>query len=231
MIRATDLVVLSDFDGTVIEEDIFQGILDDFGQGDWRRLDEEYAAGRITLLECMVRQTGMVTGRREELVEYVLARTHLRPGFPELVAFCAARGVALEVVSAGMDFYIEAVFDRAGLKGVPFTSFITTFAGDKFSITPPALDGQVTETVDNFKEHIALGHKARGKQVLYVGDGVTDFPAACQADHVFARGNLWTYCRRAGKKAEFLTDFHAVRQYVERLLSPVGTPAETADHP
>jgi len=60
--------------------------------------------------------------------------------------------------------------------------------------------------------------QARGRRVVFVGDGTTDFQAARHADHVFARAKLAAYCRQAGLPYTPFATFAAVRAGVEALL-------------
>src|SRR6266568_5052875 len=65
------LAVLSDFDGTVTLNDTFQNVVEKFGQGNWRAVDDQYVKGEITLEECLRRQGGMVRASKSQLLDKV----------------------------------------------------------------------------------------------------------------------------------------------------------------
>ena len=106
------LAVLSDFDGTVTLNDTFQSILEKFGQGDWRAVDEQYVKGEITLEECLRRQGAMVRASKPQILAELDQVTKLRPGFDDLVTYCNTNRFPLAVVSAGLDFVIKHFLTR-----------------------------------------------------------------------------------------------------------------------
>jgi len=63
------LAVLTDFDGTVTLNDTFQNVVEKFGQGDWRAVDDQYIKGEITLEECLRRQGGMVRASKPQILD------------------------------------------------------------------------------------------------------------------------------------------------------------------
>ena len=57
-----------------------------------------------------------------EMAEYVKQNAALRPGFRELVDACSEYGHDLKIVSAGVDFYIQALLDANGLGHIPIVA-------------------------------------------------------------------------------------------------------------
>ncbi|MBI4499146.1 MAG: HAD-IB family phosphatase [Chloroflexi bacterium] len=107
--------VVCDFDGTITMDDMAVVLLRAFARGAWQRWDEEFTTGRITVEDVLQRQFALVRASRKRLTAYALAHARIRPGFPEFVAFCRGRGIPLIVASAGLEFYIRAILERAGL--------------------------------------------------------------------------------------------------------------------
>lgn len=217
--------LLSDFDGTITERDMCIALLEAYADGDWQSLDLAYDEGRISLEECLVGQVAMFASPRETLVEHALQEARVRPGLRELLAFCRGRGVRFAVVSAGLDFYIDAILEREGLAGVERVYIATASEGGRMTVRLPLAGYEARVGIRDFKEAVVLDRQAEGFKVAYVGDGSTDFAAARRADFVFARAKLLAMCEAEGIPHTPFEDFHQVRLSLERLLAgcrPLG---------
>src|SRR5947199_8033607 len=109
------LAVLCDFDGTIILNDTFQNVLEKFGRGDWRTVDDLYIKGEITLEECLRRQGGMVRASKPKILDELDQVTKFRPGFDNLAEYCKTNRYPLVLVSAGLDFVIKHFLTRENL--------------------------------------------------------------------------------------------------------------------
>jgi 2-hydroxy-3-keto-5-methylthiopentenyl-1-phosphate phosphatase len=49
----------------------------------------------------------------------------------------------------------------------------------------------------DFKEAYVNSFRRTGHGIIYIGDGLSDIRPAKQAHHIFARGELLTYCNKA----------------------------------
>jgi 2-hydroxy-3-keto-5-methylthiopentenyl-1-phosphate phosphatase len=190
-------LIAVDFDGTITVEDITNIIWDAHVPFDWRAvLMPASRAGEVTPLELIGNGYGEVGVGPEALLDEVRPRAHLRPGFEDLVARARARGWPLQVVSHGLTFYLRALLPA----GVPFTAFEGTFDGRRWHVSLPA--GFSLPAGRDFKIAVLDELRARhpGHRTIYVGDGRLDFPAARDADAVFAvRGSaLAQLCHAAG---------------------------------
>ena len=160
---------------------------------------------------------------REQQTAYVTESAGLRPGFAELMHYCAAEGIELAIVSHGLDFYIDALLGAAGADGVPYFAVETgerdgrpTFA---YHYADPACDWYP----GNCKCSVLESYRQRHKQVIYAGDGQSDTCPARRADYVFARGALLDFCRAQGIPHRKLTDFHVVLDYLKAMPSEMRT--------
>ena len=210
--------MLCDFDGTITEEDVCLRLLAEFAEGDWQQLETDYANGRIGLEECLAAEVAMFKAPREVMADFARQHARLRRGFADFVAYCRGREVALAVVSAGLDFYVDAILAREGLNDLDVTCIGTTVNGGRIVLSLP-LGGRATrEGYADFKVAMVRERQAQGKRVVFVGDGSTDFAAARRADRVFARDKLLAYCRREGIACTPFEDFRDLRLELERLL-------------
>jgi HAD superfamily phosphoserine phosphatase-like hydrolase len=109
-----DLVVLSDFDGTIVDVEMPDLILSKFAEGDWRVFDDQLARGEITLEECVRRQLSTVRADRSLIIRGLDKSVSFRPGFGDLVVYCASNAISLVVVSGGLGFIIKPFLGSKG---------------------------------------------------------------------------------------------------------------------
>ena len=190
-----------DFDGTVTERDTLDLVLERFGVAEvYLRAEAELDAGRMTLNEVISAEFATVTAPLEEVVAYVVEHARVRPGFAEL-----AQARHPLVVSSGFHELIEPVLEREGvLDAVELRA----------NRIDARLDGwrvryRVAETCEVCGEPCKRGDLPAG-EVVYAGDGHSDYCAALAADRVYATGSLAEFLDRRGVPYEALTDFRAL---------------------
>lgn len=185
--------VLTDFDGTVTRTDVAEDILDAFAPTEWWDIEELHRARKIGTREAMVRQFALVRGQEADLLRFVDEHVELDPAFPGFVAYCRERGVPLEIVSEGLDFYLHHLLAKWEVR-VPVRTNRTTFAGDRVTISYPYADATCT-LCGTCKLYRLFELRTQGYRVAYVGDGHSDLCPAIEADLVFAKKELADLCR------------------------------------
>ena len=186
-------LIQCDFDGTITEKDVSFLLLDAFAQGDWRQLLREYKEHSISVGEFNTRAFAMVKADKATLLEALKGKIKVRDGFHELANFCLRKGFRLVIISNGLDFYINAILKDLGLENIEWHAAKTTFhpAGMKVQYIGP--EGKRLE--DGFKESYVELFLKLGYRVIYAGNGDSDIAPARYAHHIFATGDLLTYCR------------------------------------
>jgi 2-hydroxy-3-keto-5-methylthiopentenyl-1-phosphate phosphatase len=203
-----------DFDGTISVDEVSVALLQRFAEGDWVGPFLLHVAGEITLPELMRRQFALIRRPKEELVQFVQDTTEIRRGFEQFVRFCHEQGVPLGICSAGMDLYVEAALAMLDIPPVAVVAVgKTEFARDGIHVHFP--EGR--EGLD-FKATAVRAKQQEGYQVVYVGDGISDFGAAKVADFVFARTSLLEKCQEYGVPHHVFEDFGDVQRCLARFL-------------
>jgi len=211
------LAVLCDFDGTVTIIDTAEFVLARFAKGDFQVFNKLFEKGEITLENCLNKQFAMVKVSEKEIIDELDRKVVFRPNFRELAETCKQHEIPLVIVSAGLDFVIEHFLklnDCLDLADV--YSPTAKFGPDGITFTFPKLCDQSSI---NFKQDVVRHSKSQGKIVIFVGDGLADFPAAEDADEVFAikDSRLSKLCRKTGVKCDEIMDFREVINAVNRL--------------
>jgi 2-hydroxy-3-keto-5-methylthiopentenyl-1-phosphate phosphatase len=219
------MVTLCDFDDTAPDRNVATLLLDAFNKGlftdtnpRWRDLNRQYLNAEITLAEYQENAFAGLPASRERQANYAKANALLRPGFRDLAGYCAANGVELAIVSHGLDFYVQALLEKADLGHIPVlavatgdsplgeTTFTYRFSQDKCPWAP-----------GNCKCYILEEYRERGHKVLYAGDVLSDTCSAKKAGFASARDGFLSFCRAHDLPHRELTDFNVILEYLEEM--------------
>ena len=186
--------VLADFDGTVCPTDVGNAVCARFADGDWRALDDDAYAGRVSLRDAIDAQTRMLRASRAEMVDYVLERFAVDPTFPALVRRARDAGAQVTVVSDGLGFYVRPMLDAAGLGDVPVLA--NARRGHRGRPAPCATrtrTGGAWGAAPARRRRCCAHARARGGR-RSSATAMTDRYGALFADVVFAKGRLAELC-------------------------------------
>lgn len=188
--------VLTDFDGTVTLTDVAEDLLQEFAPPEWWEIEELHRARAIGTRETMVRQFALVYAKEADLLRFVDEHVRMDEGFASFVTFCHDRGLRLEIVSEGLDFYLKFLLDKWHLD-VPVRTNRATFEEGRVRISYPWADATCT-LCGTCKLLRLFELRAEGYKVAYVGDGHSDLCPALEADLLFAKSDLADLCAEEG---------------------------------
>jgi len=208
--------VLTDFDDTAAAQNVAEMLLNQFGAPDWKDVRQRFRDGQINLKEYQEITFRSIRADRATMQSYVKDHASLRPFFRELWRFCQSNGIPMVVVSQGLDFYIEALLERAGISRVPVYAVDTEFEAGQISyFYNHAYPGE--ESQGNSKGFVVESFQERGCYVFFAGDGQSDLVAARKADVTYAHRTLARLCDEESIPYQPFEDFRgmllAVRKY------------------
>ncbi len=205
--------VVSDFDGTITEEDLLDTIASRFGDP---RVYEEVEAGldegRMPLREVITREFRAVRAALADVVDWELENVRIRRGFPELVELARERGWRLVVVSSGFHELIEPILDSIGVEVEVHANRVEP-RGDGWRVLWRYGD-ECGSCGESCKRALASDLADEG-ELVYVGDGYSDRCAAELADRVFARRGLARYLESRAVPYEPFEDFFDVARSLD----------------
>jgi 2-hydroxy-3-keto-5-methylthiopentenyl-1-phosphate phosphatase len=204
-----------DFDGTITEQDASFFLLDAFAQGDWRQLLRQYRLHKISVGEFNTKAFAMVKASEETLLETVTGKVKIRPGFQELVTYCARRGFRFVIVSNGLAFYIKAILQEIGLTDIEAYAAEAWFHPEGMEVKYIGPDGN--QLGHGLKEAYVKLFLQQGYRVIYAGNGDSDIYPAKYAHHVFARDELLDYCWRNNLNCQAFTDLSDIVEALHLL--------------
>jgi 2-hydroxy-3-keto-5-methylthiopentenyl-1-phosphate phosphatase len=195
------LLVL-DWDGTVVEEDILIIALERFGDQEvFDRVDPLFERGAASWVEAMELEVATLRVSLEEANAWIARHVRIRPGFHDLVD-----RFETTILSGNFEELIRPVLTAEGLdleiraNGVePHADGWRVRWNDDLPCDPCRARGDAC--------------KRNGLPELpfvYVGDSTSDHCAALVADRVFARDGLARYLEQEGAPYEPFDDFYDV---------------------
>jgi 2-hydroxy-3-keto-5-methylthiopentenyl-1-phosphate phosphatase len=175
-------------------------------------LQDDWLAGRIDGAECMRGQIALIGGSDADL-NAVLDRVELDPGFPDFVDWAEAAGVPLSIASDGVDYFIARILARHGLERLAVTTNRLFGAPGARRLDHPARPATCVSGSGVCKCAASEGDG----QMVYVGDGRSDFCVSGRADILFAKGALAAYAAERGQPYHAFDTFHDVRHALALL--------------
>lgn len=193
--------VFVDYDGTMTDHDTFDALVNEFaGAPAWRELSAQLRSQTLTLRQALEAQASLLRCTFEEADAYVARATAIDPHFAPFAERCAREGVPLTILSSGLGPLIERALARNGLAHVPLVanSAIADSKGWRMQFVDESENGHDKAAA------VRAAHEA-GEYVVFIGDGISDFTAALEANRVFAKAgrSLERYLRKLAR--EFTT--------------------------
>jgi 2-hydroxy-3-keto-5-methylthiopentenyl-1-phosphate phosphatase len=192
-------MIFCDFDGTISRQDVVDLMLDTFAEPQWREIEKEWDAGRITARECLDRQMACLQVHEDDLAN-LLDKVEMDRGFLELAVWAQASGYPLIVFSDGFDWIIQRLFAKHSIDvqklGIRIIASHLEFKAGAPRWGFP-YSNNCSHGCGTCKPEI-IHEFANDSTVVVIGDGRSDRFAVDFAEQVFAKGWLQGHCSRAG---------------------------------
>jgi 2,3-diketo-5-methylthio-1-phosphopentane phosphatase len=182
--------------------------------------------------ECLERQIALVDASAEDL-DALIDAVPIDPDFTTFYQFTRKHGIPLYVLSDGFDYVIARILKRAGMKG-PFQNGIQIFSsalrleGRRLIPSFPHSAQPCEHGCATCKAALLRRFSKANHPVIFVGDGLSDRFAVGEADVVFAKRQLLSYCQEHGKACQPFNTFADVEQAVALLIDSGEAANESA---
>lgn len=224
--------VLCDFDGTISVRDVEVALLNRFATPGWREREKAIIAAGYKSARYLPAIFAGWSASREEMLQFIEKEAALDPHFPRFVSYCRQAGYHLEIVSDGLNLYIEYLLGKNRLDDIPFTCNYIQFHSEGVTLHFPNRSDFCGKCGNCKKQRVLAARQANARCVVYIGDGISDECPAEVSDIVFAKGSLWAYCQKQGLPAipfqnfaDVLASFPAA---IERCQAPAGKKEQAA---
>lgn len=188
-------IVLCDFDGTISVKDVTDTLLSHFGQDGCDELEELWVKGKIGSQECMSKQIALMDANLDEL-NHALSQIEIDPTFKSFIDYTEKNHIPVHIVSDGLDYAIQFILKRYGMEHLPiFANKLMHDNNRSWRLEFPYANKDCIKQSGNCKcNHVKK--QQYFNQILYVGDGSSDYCVSHNVDFVFAKDKLIHYCQK-----------------------------------
>lgn len=213
-------VFLSDFDGTISDDDFFfytaRAFFDDDALLPWR----EYLAGKKSHFDALKEMFGSLRLPKEAFDRFIEG-VRIDAQIEAVFALCREKQIPIYIASAGCDYYIiKLIGDLIGNYNITLLSNRGEYTpeGGLIMIAPEKDDPFYDPNTGVSKYKLAKSLKDRGYKIIFAGDGLPDIEPAQISDIVFARKVLLQKCEEAGIKTRKFDNFGDIAQLLKEEI-------------
>ncbi len=202
--------IVSDFDGTITTKDIGDFLLLYFNLVTPNEIEESYNFGIKIEQWMQIYFSKIKIIDKNKIKKAIKENVKIRNGFKELVNLCKEKKIPIEVVSGGVDLYIEEVFKNNNIE-------VSGYWG-KFNNGDIKYEFLNGITLSQFKALRVKYYKGKGYKTIFCGDAANDYNAAKEADVCFASLRLKEILKNEGYKFYELDDFRKVMEILNASI-------------
>jgi len=176
-------IFLIDFDRTISNEDSTDVLLETHNPEFKKDLRKRYKAGKVTIRQFIKEGLSSLNITKDEYIKTLQEKVTIDESFKDFVK----SGLEFRIVSAGSRLNVQGSLLGYGID-LPDEKVISNdlkFNGNKITVENPFLDKEKIYGVD--KKEAVEKFKKQGYEVIYVGDGPSDYRAMEVADFVLVR--------------------------------------------
>ena len=176
-------IFLIDFDRTISNEDSTDVLLETHNPEFKKDLRKRYKAGKVTIRQFIKEGLSSLNITKDEYIKTLQEKVTIDKSFKDFVK----SGLEFRIVSAGSRLNVQGSLLGYGID-LPDEKVISNdlkFDGNKITVENPFLDKEKIYGVD--KKEAVEKFKKQGYEVIYVGDGPSDYRAMEVADFVLVR--------------------------------------------
>jgi len=216
-------IIFCDFDGTITETDNIVSLMTQFVPEDAEKIAKAMMEQTISFKEGVSAMFELLlANQKEAIIDYLLDTVIIRDGFGDFVSFAQEKQIPFYIVSSGVDFFIDPLLESYG----PFSGIYCNradFSGRQIKLVFP---NSCDEECSNFntqgcgccKPSVMRKVTQSDYFKIVIGDSLSDFEAAKQADLVLARDHLITRCKELDLPYKPFETFYDCLEVVKKLI-------------
>jgi 2,3-diketo-5-methylthio-1-phosphopentane phosphatase len=197
---SSNIVVFSDFDGTITKVDVGNLIFRTFAGDAIFPMIQSWRKNEISSKELLTRECELVNLNNIDELISLIDKQEIDDNFIQFANFCYEKKIDIFIVSDGMDIYIDKILSKNKIDYIPFfaNKFGFKSENNKVLFQPefPHTDSECLKC-GNCKRNHLLYNSFDDDIIVYIGDGYSDRCPVEYADVVFAKRELASYCTSA----------------------------------
>ncbi|MCR4880460.1 MAG: MtnX-like HAD-IB family phosphatase [bacterium] len=201
------ICIISDFDGTITEKDSLFGFFEKYADKKWLQVEQDWIDGKISSKECLIKELDLIYNLSEKLIDEYLSDIKVDKTFVDFYNYLRGKNIDFFVVSDGIDYFINKILVKSGLKDIKILSNHGEFIGKKFVLSFPNDNPKCINNAGTCKCGIVTQKRTNYEKIIYLGDGTSDFCVADKVDFLFAKTKLFDYCQKNNIQAFSFKNF------------------------
>jgi len=222
-----ELIIISDFDGTITIQDVNNSIFDTFGDEKNVEIENKYINNEVGEKETLKNHYLNLNLTEKEFQEFIKEKIEIDPYFKDFLHYVKENQYKFVIVSSGFLNYINLI-----LKENNIDEDLKIYA-NHLEFTPGKIKTHFLHDIKschqpfgicgNCKYKVVKGYKNKFKKVLYIGDGLTDRCVAELADYLFVKSgsSLEEYCQNKNINYQGFNSFLDVHRLFKEVESDV----------
>ena len=191
-----EIQIFCDFDGTITKEDTLNKFLRVYADKRWLDIETRWEKGEIGSRECIYEQMKLVPSLECNIVEQFISEIQLDDYFKEFLYFIKENNIDFYIVSDGFDFFIKKILEKNGITHIKIFANKLIYQNNEFTSEFPYTNDKCDIRAGMCKCNIVKKYRNPKHQLIYIGDGLSDFCVSKMADLIFAKGRLLEYCKK-----------------------------------
>ena len=214
------LKIFCDFDGTITVKDTWMAIGEQFirDKQKWNDLIRKFENLEIGARECFLGEIALIEDFDFQVFNQIIDKQELDKHFLNFKKFCDDKGLAMTILSEGMDHYIRRILKNHNLDISFFTNkFVLSDDEKNIHLEFPFSDSECIKC-GCCKRNLVLNKTADDEISIYIGDGFSDACVSHYADIVFAKRSLASYCWKNNITYFEYRDFQDIINKLEKIM-------------
>lgn len=231
-------LAVCDFDGTLVNDDMTDLILENFADSSWKNIENDWINNKISAKQCMQQQIQLLSTRiSKNFLADFCKNIQLQPGVYDFFQYRNANNLPTIIVSDGVDFVIEQILIANGINKnnknnneneneiqIPIFSNRLCYENlpnnqTKFDLHFPLYNPDCIAKSGLCKCKVAKNYMQGCQQSKFflIGDGLSDVCLAKQANFVFCRKNykLSKFCKQQNLHFMEFENFSEIYDYLQ----------------
>ena len=171
------LLVISDFDGTISEEDFYKKIMYKYQNEKVDTTFKDFKQGKLKDID-FLNDIFMNMDLDEEEIGKEIQELKIDTDLKALIECVKEMGGDFIVLSAGCEYYIKKILEGYGLEAIPVYSNKGIYKEKGLHITPDLESEFYSERYGIDKEKVVCHFKEQYEYIIYIGDSAPDFKAS-----------------------------------------------------
>lgn len=216
-------IIFCDFDGTITETDNIVSLMTQFVPEESEKIAKAMMEQTITFKDGVSAMFALLsTKQKNAVIQYLLDTAIIREGFGDFVRYAQENHIPFYIVSGGVDFFIEPLLKKYG----PFSGIYCNSADFSEQQIKLVFPNSCDEECAKFdvqgcgccKPSVMRKVAQSNHFKIVIGDSLSDFEAAKQADLVFARDHLIKRCKDLHLPYKPFETFYDCLEAVKKLI-------------